>query len=163
MTVDISILVPGMKRDMQKLIKVILLIVSIIVMGGCSETSPTVASTTSPLPSSVKGYELYSWSEGDDWHFTLITGTNRSKTSAEIASHGVIIDDNGWVKITVFGPQELEVILDRLPRSEQILWLDGTRLEISQESSVITFPPEDIVKQVRQYSHQRGLNLQIIK
>ena len=148
---------------MQKLVKIVLLIMSAAAIGSCSEISPTVGSTTSPLPSSVKGYELYSWPEGDDWYFTLITGTNRTKTSAEIGSQGEIIDENGWVKITVLGLQELEFVLERLPRSEHILWLDGSRLEISQESSVITFPPEDIVEQVRQYSHQRGLNLQIIK
>ena len=148
---------------MQKLVKVVLIIVSLAVMGGCRETSPTVISTTPPLPSSVKGYELYSWREGDDWYFTLITGTNRSKTSAEIGSQVEIIDENGWVKITVLGLQELELVLDRLPRSEQILWLDGTRLEIPQESPIIALPPDHIVEQVTQYSSQKGLNLQIIK
>lgn len=149
--------------DMQKLVKVVLLIVSVAVVASCSETSPIVSSTTSPLPSSVKGYELYSWPEGDDWYFTLITGTNRSKTSAEIGSQGEIIDENGWVKITVLGLQELEFVLERLPRSEQILWLDGSRLEIPQESPIIALPPDDIVEQVHQYSNQKGLNLQIIK
>jgi hypothetical protein len=38
----------------------------------------------SALPRSMKGYELYSWREGDGWRFGLITGTNRSKTCAEI-------------------------------------------------------------------------------
>ena len=148
---------------MQKLVKVVLLIVSLAVMGGCRETSPTVGPTSSPLPSSVKGYELYSWPEGDDWYFTLITGTNRSKTSAEIGSQVEIIDENGWVKITVLGLQELELVLDRLPRSEQILWLDGSRLDILQESPIIVLPPDHIVEQVTQYSSQKGLNLQIIK
>ena len=148
---------------MQKLIKVILLIVSVAAVGGCSEASPTTGFTTSPLPSSVKGYELYSWLEGDEWSFTLITGTNRSKTSAEIGSRGEIIDENGWVKITVLGLRELEFVLERLPGSEQILWLDGSRLEISQESLKFALPPDDIVEQVHQYSIQKGLNLQIRK
>ena len=160
---NLFILTLGLKREMQKLIKVILLIVSVAVVGGCSETSPTVGFTTSPLPSSVKGYELYSWLEGDDWYFTLITGTNRSKTSTEISSQGEIVDENGWVKITVLGLQELEFVLDRIPRSEQILWLDGSRLEISQESLKFALPPDDIVEQVHQYSSQKGLNLQIRK
>ena len=149
--------------DMQKLVKVVLLIVSVAVVASCSETSPIVSSTTSPLPSSVKGYELYFWPQGDDWYFTLITGTNRSKTSAEIGSRGEIIDENGWVKITVLGLRELEFVLERLPGSEQILWLDGSRLEISQESLKFALPPDDIVEQVHQYSSQKGLNLQIRK
>jgi hypothetical protein len=32
------------------------------------------------LPRSFKGYELYSWEEEGQWHFTLITGTDRTKT-----------------------------------------------------------------------------------
>jgi hypothetical protein len=38
------------------------------------------------LPHSMKGYELYSWSQDGEWHFTLITGTNRNKTLEEIIS-----------------------------------------------------------------------------
>ncbi|MES0360567.1 MAG: hypothetical protein ABUK20_06600 [Anaerolineales bacterium] len=148
---------------MQKLVKAVLIIGSIAVMGGCREISPTAGSTTSLLPSSVKGYELYSWSEGDDWYFTLITGTNRSKTSAEIGSRGEIVDENGWVKITVLGLHELESVLDRLPHSEQIFWLDGSRLEFPQESRVIALPPDDLVELVHQYSSHKGLNLQIIQ
>ena len=38
------------------------------------------------LPHSVKGYELYSWEENGQWHYTFITGTNRVKTMKEITS-----------------------------------------------------------------------------
>lgn len=148
---------------MNRRIIVFLMFATTIVIAGCDGTPRGADISTSPLPSSVKGYELYSWAEGDDWYFTLITGTNRTKTLAEVASQSRIIDDNGWVKITILGLQELEVILDRLPRSEQILLVDGARLDISQESSIITFPPEDMVEQVRQYSHQRGIKLMIIQ
>jgi hypothetical protein len=41
-------------------------------------------SSVSALPGSMKGYELYSWQDKDGWHFTLITGTDRSKTLEEI-------------------------------------------------------------------------------
>ena len=54
-----------------------------------SETRPAssatvdVAKLPDPLPESLKGYELVSWQEGEDWHFTLITATNRGKTFEE--------------------------------------------------------------------------------
>ena len=55
------------------------------------------------LPSSMKGYELYSWPVEDEWHFTLITGTNRLKTVEEITSGEDVIDPEGWVRISVTG------------------------------------------------------------
>ena len=148
---------------MNRLATVILIFTTIAVFAGCNEAPLTTDISVSPLPSSFKGYELYSWPVGDDWNFTLITGTNRTKTLVEITSQEIIFEQDGWVKITVLGIHELLLVLDRLPSSEQIFWLDGTRLEISQESSTITFPPEDVVEQVRQFSHQKGLDLQIVK
>jgi hypothetical protein len=47
------------------------------------------------LPRSFKGYELYSWEEEGQWHFTLITGTNRIKTIEEITSKGDFISETG--------------------------------------------------------------------
>ncbi len=36
------------------------------------------------IPKSLKGYELYSWQKGNDWFFSLVVGTNRNKSVAEI-------------------------------------------------------------------------------
>lgn len=147
---------------MKRLVKVLLMFATIAMIAGCIVAPTAVDISTSPLPSSIKGYELYSWPEGDDWNFTLITGTNRSKTLAEITSQDSLVDEDGWVKITVLGFEELKMILDNLPRSEQVLWLDGERLELLEESSIIAFPPGDVVEQVRQHSNQRGIKLIII-
>jgi hypothetical protein len=81
------------------------------------------------FPASEKGYELYSWLEEDRWHFTLISGTNRSKTSDEILSPDSFITPDGWVKITVSGVQDLKSVLDNLPDSQEVFWLEGTRVE----------------------------------
>ena len=34
----------------------------------------------------MKGWELYSWSDGGEWRFSLLLGTNRTKRCAEIKS-----------------------------------------------------------------------------
>ena len=148
---------------MNRLVPVILIFTTIAVFAGCNESPPTADISASPLPSSLKGYELYSWPVGDNWYFTLITGTNRNKTLAEITSQDNIISENGWVKITGLGFQELIVILDRLPRSEKIFWLDGKRLDDPDGISTIAFPPGDVVDQVRKHSNQRGLELEIVQ
>lgn len=54
----------------------------------CIYFAPGSTASPSPmrLPHSPKGYELYSWQAGDEWRFTLITGTNRLKRYEEIVS-----------------------------------------------------------------------------
>jgi hypothetical protein len=78
------------------------------------------------LPRSMKGYELYSWSEDKQWHFTLITGTNRNKTLEEIISNEDFISEAGWVHIQVVGVEAIENVLSKLPQNEEILWLNVT-------------------------------------
>ena len=57
---------------------------------GCGTAAqPTVA----PFAESMKGYELYSWQEGDQWKFSLLIGTNRDKTLEEIKSADVVLAD----------------------------------------------------------------------
>jgi len=66
-----------------------------------SVLSTCQATSAGPLPRSMKGYELYSWQEQGQWHFTLITGTNRNKQLEEIISDGNTVSEDGWVKIHV--------------------------------------------------------------
>jgi hypothetical protein len=73
------------------------------------------------LPHSMKGYELYSWLEDGQWHFTLITGTNRNKTLEEIVSKEDFISEVGWVKVHAVGVEAIEAVLSKLPRNEFIL------------------------------------------
>jgi len=97
----------------------------------------------------MKGYELYSWQSGNNWNFTLITGTNRNKTIEEITSGDNTEAD--WVKLSVTGTEALRVILSRLPEAESVFWgtISGT---------VTGYPPEDIINTVADNAKQ--LNLQ---
>jgi len=60
--------------------KIIIVLALVILVSGIAACSTT---SKEPLPSSMKGYELYSWQEEGQWHFTLVTGTNRNKTLSE--------------------------------------------------------------------------------
>jgi hypothetical protein len=67
------------------------------IMKSLEQAGKLITETTiDKLPHSIKGYELYSWSEYSQWHFTLITGTNRSKTLREIISIEDIVSEDGW-------------------------------------------------------------------
>ncbi len=115
------------------------------------------------FPASAKGYELYSWLEKDRWHYTLVSGTNRSKTIDEILSSESFVTQDGWVKITVTGVQALESVLDNLPGSQEIFWLDGARLEGAKGEKKFGFPAEEIILQVLQHGDKLGLKLHIIQ
>lgn len=89
------------------------------------------------LPGSMKGYELYSWSEGSQWSFTLITGTNRNKSFIEITSGEDFISEAGWVKVSATGVDEIETVLNKLPAAHTFHGCPG--YEILQGKVILRF------------------------
>jgi hypothetical protein len=134
-------------------------------MTACSQVNfntivPVILPTSAPpLPHSMKGYELWSWPVDDEWHFTLITGTNRLKTVEEITNGEDVIDPEGWVKINVMGVDGIKRVLARLPRGEQVFWVGGWYLFYD----VLTLPPQVIVDAVRTHSLELGLELSVVE
>jgi hypothetical protein len=112
------------------------------------------------LPSSFKGYELYSWQEESQWHFTLITGTNRTKTIDEITSSDDYISAAGWIKIHVVGVEAIKEVLSKLPGNEFISWCDGLHLGQASDAD-LQFPPLQILNSINDFARQCGLNFVI--
>jgi hypothetical protein len=111
-------------------------------------------------PRSSKGYELYSWEEGGQWHFTLITGTNRIKTLEEITSEDDFISETGWVKIQVMGADATKDVLNFLPEGESVFWCD--ELHIGQPTEIdFQLPPEQIANEIEEYAERCGLDFVI--
>ena len=124
----------------------------------------TIPATTTPdqLPHSMKGYEMYSWLEDSQWHFTLITGTNRSKTLGEIISDANTVSADGWVQIQVAGIDAIKAVLTRLPQDEFVMWLAGLREESASQSNIkITLPAGEIIDTIREYAGERGLDFTV--
>jgi len=109
------------------------------------------------LPHSFKGYELYSWEEEGEWHFTLITGTDRTKTIEEITSKEDFISETGWVKIQVVGADAIKDVLSRLPEGESVFWCDELHIGQSTEMD-LQLPPEQIADAIEEYAKQCGLD-----
>ena len=108
-------------------------------LSGCgSATQPTVT----PFPESMKGYELYSWKEGEQWKFSLLMGTNRDKTLEEIKSAHVVLPDVAALLST----------LEKIPAGQYITW---------SSRETLSFPPENIRSQVEQACKGQGLILNI--
>jgi hypothetical protein len=113
------------------------------------------------LPHSLKGYELYSWLEDSQWHFTLITGTNRNKTLEEIVSQEDYVSEAGWVRVNVVGVDAIEAVLSKLPQNEFVMWLSGIRQQTEQTGIVIQLPPGQTTDAIKDYAEQHGFDLQI--
>jgi hypothetical protein len=92
----------------------------------------------------MKGYELYSWQDNNQWYFSLLIGTNREKTLGEIRSA-----DN-----VLLGVDALKSVLEEIPAGQYITW---------SSKQTLSFPPDDIVEQVEQICEDRGLILSIAK
>jgi len=110
------------------------------------------------LPSSMKGYELYSWQENDGWHFTLITGTNRNKTLEEIISGDYFISETGWVNIHCQGEEAIKTALGKVPPGEWVSWRYGAFVS---NGSMLTLPPQDIIEKIKAYAVGRGLDFNV--
>jgi hypothetical protein len=117
-------------------------------------------SSVEKLPRSFKGYELYSWEEGSQWHFTLITSTDRTKAMEEITSKEDYISEIGWVKIHVVGADAIKDALSRLPEGESVLWCD--ELHIGQTTGAdFQLPRVQITDAIEEYAKQHGLDFTV--
>jgi hypothetical protein len=125
-------------------------------------TTMPSATIVDELPHSMKGYELYSWPEDSQWHFTLITGTNRNKTLEEVISNANIISEDGWVQIHVVGVDAIKDVISRLPQNEEILWLARLRSEQTPQGGVnITLPTGSTIDTIKEHAGRCGLDFLI--
>ena len=114
-----------------------------------------------PLPQSMKGYELYSWLQNDQWNYTLITGTNRDKTTEEIVTAGYTVNTDGWVNIHVAGLNSIEQVISLLPAGEFVTWLSGPRSNDPQFAVNFALSPADDVAAIKAHADQNSLNLTV--
>ena len=117
-----------------------------------------LTTTANTLPHSMKGYELYSWQQDGQWHFTLITGTNRNKTLEEITAVSNTVTPDEWVQIYVVGVEAAKALLPRIPPDEWVMWLGSLRELLPSSSSLtIALPDAATVADIKAYAGQLGL------
>ena len=107
-------------------------------LSGCG----TASEPPTPFPESMKGYELYSWQDGDQWNFSLLVGTNREKTLEEIKA----------ADATLRGVDALTTALEQMPAGQYITW---------SSRETLSFPPDNIIEQVKQSCENKGLILNL--
>lgn len=114
----------------------VLLLALLLSFGTCGEAAQH----------SMKGYELYSWrTDGGNWSFSLLIGTNRLKTRAEI-----VAPNNRLSSVSA-----LKEKLQQLPKGEDVIW----SVELTPGRS---FPDEEVVKEIKAYCDERGIKLKVV-
>lgn len=140
------------------------LVSSLILAFACKQSNLTDIQEKSPLPRSMKGYELYSWIENGEWCFRLVTGTNRAKRYDEIFADDNVVDNNGMVTIKDRGVEALKNTLRRLLAGETVMWSDGRFLAGEKGNQPdLTFPGQEIVTEIGNLCIQIGISLDIVR
>ncbi len=121
--------------------KTILACLLVLLLSGCGAAQRT---EVPPSAESMKGYELYSWQEGDQWVFSLLPGTNRLKTLEEIKSSDTRLP----------GAEALIARLQKIPAGQYVTWSSGETL---------AFPPDEMMRQIEQVCRDQGLILNIAR
>jgi hypothetical protein len=139
--------------------KITYLLVLLLLLSGLSACH---TASEGSLPHGMKGYELYSWQEQGQWHFTLITGTNRNKALEEIISGDSIESEDGWVDIHTSGVESIKAVLSRVPEGEFVAWSEGQFVVPTEQAIVkLILPPEDIVDELKDHAKQCGLDFKV--
>ena len=112
---------------------------------GCQSNDVTTASSQA---TSMKGYELHSWQNGAQWDFSLLEGTNREKTLAEIQSPDVVLK----------GVEALQPALENIAAGQYVTWQSPRRV-----GEALAFPPDDLVGRVERICKDQQLELAIVK
>jgi len=103
---------------------------------------------------SMKGWELYSWPNGNDWNYSILIGTNRLKTYDEVTTN----------KIIVFGKESLKMVLDKLPEGEYISWIGKEWLDNNWRTNYgsLSLPDNNTINEVKNHCVQKKLLLDVI-
>lgn len=118
------------------------LIFTVLVGSLLSACGAAPAPPPTPFPESMKGYELYSWQDGDQWNFSLLVGTNREKTLEEIKAADTALR----------GVDALTSALEQMPTGQYITW---------SSRETLSFPPDEVIEQVKQNCEDKGLILSL--
>jgi hypothetical protein len=115
-----------------------------VLLAGCVRAAATAPAR--PTQTMFKGMELYSWQDtSGSWRFSLLPGTNRNKTLAEVTANPMNLD-------------EITTAFDRLAEGEVVFW--GTRVDPQgSEKSILALPPVNLQNKLIEAAKGAKINL----
>src|SRR5665647_1587000 len=100
---------------------------------------------------SMKGWELYSWPNGNDWNYSILLGTNRVKSYLEVTTN----------QLVVCGKDSLKMLLDKFPAGEYLFWAGKGWLGNSWSDNFenLALPDNATKLEIENYCFQRKIVL----
>jgi hypothetical protein len=87
------------------------------------------------------------------WHYSLLAGTNRSKSYAEITSP----------QVERIGIEALKKELKNVPKGEEVFWQSaahpGVAKPRAKNSAVLELPSRKRIKRIKEYCNKLGIKL----
>ena len=115
----------------------------------------TISAPAQTNQSSIKGYELYSWKINGHWYYSLLPGTNRTKSYEEITSPGLVKKDASGLKAE----------LQKLPKGEEVFWRADAPPGVIKPASgpivEIKHPSRARIKSIKAMCDRLGLKLKL--
>jgi hypothetical protein len=104
----------------------------------------------------MKGYQLFTWKQNGEWHYSLSMGTNREPTYDEITAKATV----------VVGRSEFESQLKRLPAGTEVFWHSDAPpgLKKPAATTMISFklPSRKRIEKVRSLCDKLGIKLTLM-
>ena len=141
---------------------VFILICSVFLLAACSrkesEVAPVSKLDTLTVTHSMKGWELYSWPEGNTWKFSFLIGTNRIKTLSEVTSL-----DGAVNLIRVTSADSAKMVLNKFPAGETIMLIGQGWLQNAWGSQFgnLQLPPQSIIDELKSVGTQKNLTFTV--
>lgn len=133
---------------MEQILRISVLVCALVAV--CTAQSPGKGGANTPM-----GYELYSWSHGADWNFSLLYNTSSEKTVKQVFAK----------KSLIHGVELLKAKMSTLPKGSTIFWVDripsGTGPK-AKGSENLAYPPAAVVKEVVDCAAAQGVKVEIL-
>jgi hypothetical protein len=115
----------------------------------------TITAQAQSSQKSMKGYELYSWKVKSHWYYSLLQGTNRSKSYEEITAPESVKRDTVGLKSE----------LQKLPKGEEVFWKSDAPSSARKSATGVTLnvkhPSRQRIKQIRTFCDKLGIKLRL--
>ena len=118
------------------------LVASGVALATSPSPRPTSQPTTQGTERAFKGWELYAWTDGGVWRFSLLVGTNRNKSDDEIADPKCRLPD-------------VDAVKERLAKLAPGEWVS-----LSPRRAGRDLPPDDVKRRLKAFCSEHGLHWQ---
>ena len=109
----------------------------------------------SQTASTSKGNQLYSWKVKGHWYYSLLPGTNASKTYEEITATNAVHRDTAGLKSA----------LQKLSKGEQVFWMSDAPIAARKSPSGkllnVKHPSRARIKDIKALCAKLGINLKL--